>query len=58
MLSRVRGVLLDVSPLRESRDFRLLEVGQIVSNLGTQVALVALPVQIFVISHSALWSGY
>jgi MFS family permease len=57
MLSRVRAVLLDVSPLRESRDFRVLVLGQIVSNLGTQVALVALPFQIFVISHSAFLVG-
>jgi MFS family permease len=57
MLALLRRVSIDVSPLRESREFRLLELGQIVSNLGTQAALVALPFQIFVISHSATLVG-
>lgn len=57
MLSRLRGLALDVSPLRESRDYRLLFAGQVVSNLGTQAALVALPFQIFVLSHSATLVG-
>jgi MFS family permease len=53
----LRRIALDVSPLRESRDFRLLMIGQIVSTLGTQVALVALPTQIFLLSHSAALVG-
>ncbi len=57
MLRLVRRIALDVSPVRESRDYRLLFVGQIVSNLGTQAALVALPFQIFVLSHSAVLVG-
>lgn len=57
MLGLLRRIAIDVSPLRESREFRLLVLGQIVSNLGTQAALVALPYQIFVISHSAALVG-
>jgi MFS family permease len=53
----LRRIALDVSPLRESRDFRLLMIGQIISTLGTQVALVALPTQIFLLSHSAALVG-
>jgi MFS family permease len=53
----VRRLPLDITPLRESRDFRLLMVGQLVSGLGTQIALVALPFQIFVLSHSAALVG-
>jgi MFS family permease len=53
----LRRLPLDVTPLRESRDFRLLMVGQLVSGLGTQIALVALPFQIFVLSHSAALVG-
>ena len=53
----LRRVALDVSPLRDSRDFRLLMLGQVVSTLGTQVALVALPTQIFLLSHSAALVG-
>jgi MFS family permease len=57
MLRLLKRVAVDVSPLRESRDFRLLIAGQVVSSLGTQVALVALPVQIFLLSRSALLVG-
>jgi hypothetical protein len=57
MLALLRRIAIDVSPLRESREFRLLVAGQIVSNLGTQAALVALPYQIFVLSHSAALVG-
>jgi hypothetical protein len=57
MFALLRRVALDLTPLRASRDFRLLFVGQVVSNLGTQAALVALPFQIFVLSHSAALVG-
>ena len=57
MLNAVKRLALDISPVRESRDYRLLFIGQIVSNLGTQAALVALPYQIFVLSHSAALVG-
>jgi hypothetical protein len=57
MLRLLRRIAIDVSPLRASRDFRLLIIGEIVSNLGTQGALVALPYQIYVISHSATLVG-
>ncbi len=57
MLQLLKRIALDVSPVRESRDYRLLFAGQIVSNLGTQAALVALPFQIYVLSHSATLVG-
>jgi MFS family permease len=57
MLSLVKRIAVDVSPMRDSRDFRLLAIGQLVSSLGTQAALVALPYQIFVLSHSAALVG-
>lgn len=57
MLKLLKRVAVDVSPLRESRDYRLLIIGQVVSSLGSQVALVALPVQIFLLTHSALLVG-
>ena len=57
MLAGLRRIAVDLSPLRASRDFRLLVAGEIVSNLGTQAALVALPFQIYVNSHSALLVG-
>ena len=57
MLQLLKRIALDVSPVRESRDYRLLFAGQVVSNLGTQAALVALPFQIYVLSHSATLVG-
>jgi MFS family permease len=57
VLSLLRRVAIDVTPVRESRDFRLLAIGQLVSGLGTQSALVALPFQIFVLTRSAALVG-
>src|SRR3984957_4010507 len=57
MLALLRRVALDLTPVRASRDFRLLFIGQVISNPGTQAALVALPFQIFVLSHSAALVG-
>jgi predicted MFS family arabinose efflux permease len=57
MLAVLKRVAVDVSPLRASRDFRLVVAGEVVSGLGTQAALVALPYQIYVLSHSATLVG-
>ncbi len=48
---------MDVSPLRASRQFRLLTLGFMVSNLGTQAAIVALPYQVYVQTRSPLLTG-
>ena len=50
-------IAVDISALRESRDLRLLIAGNLVSGLGTQAALVALPFQIYEQTHSALLTG-
>src|SRR5207245_109400 len=47
----------DLSPLRESRSFRLLWAGQLVSLTGTQLRLVAVPYQIFLLTGSSLDVG-
>jgi MFS family permease len=49
--------LIDISPLRESRSFRLLWFGQLVSLSGTQLRLVAIPYQIYVLTGSSLDVG-
>ncbi|MCW2994800.1 MAG: transporter [Conexibacter sp.] len=54
LLSRIA---VDVTPLRESRDLRLLLGGELVTGLGTQAALVALPYQLYVETHSAFLTG-
>jgi MFS family permease len=50
-------IAVDTSALRESRDFRLLTAGSLITGLGTQATLVALPYQVFVISGSAFLTG-
>ena len=47
----------DLAPLRGSREFRLLFVGQGVSFFGSMVTYVALPYQAYRISHSSLIVG-
>ncbi len=47
----------DLSALRESRDLRLVILGNFISTLGSQATLVALPYQLYVQSHSALLVG-
>ena len=46
-----------MSPVRHSRDFRLLFSGQLVSTLGTQLTAVAVPYQVFRMTHSSLYVG-
>jgi len=53
----VPRIAVDISALRESRDLRLLIAGNLVSGLGTQAVLVALPFQIYEQTHSALLTG-
>ena len=48
---------MDLAPLRHNRDFRLLFTGQLVSTLGTQLTAVAVPYQVFRITHSSLDVG-
>ena len=48
---------MDVAPLRESRGFRLLWAGDVVSNTGWQVTTVALYVQVYELTRSAASVG-
>ncbi|MGH3441726.1 MAG: MFS transporter [Nitriliruptorales bacterium] len=52
-----RRLLLDTAPLRDSREYRLLYSGQIVSMLGRQLTVVAIPYQVFVLTRSSLLVG-
>ncbi len=56
-LSRLRGLALDVTPLRTSRPFRNLLVGDAVSVVGTQITAVAVPVQVYDQTQSNLLTG-
>ena len=50
-------ILVDTTPLRESRDFRLVFTGQLISMLGTQLTVVAIPYQVYSMTHSSLQVG-
>ena len=50
-------ILVDTTPLRESRDFRLLFIGQLISVIGTQLTVVAIPYQVYSMTHSTLQVG-
>lgn len=50
-------LLLDVEPLRQSRDYRLIFIGQAISTLGRQLTVVAAPVQVFALTDSSLAVG-
>ena len=53
----VKRLFLDTTPLRESREFRLLYIGQMVSFFGRQLTVVAIPVQVYAITESSLMIG-
>ncbi len=50
-------ILVDLRPLRESREFRLLFVGQVVSTFGAILTVVAIPYQLFHQTHSTFQVG-
>ena len=53
----LRLAAVDIDPLRRYRDFRLLFIGQVVSILGGAVRRVAMPFQIYALTHSSLAVG-
>src|SRR3954447_26715917 len=51
------GLLVDTTPLRVSRDFRRLWIGQGVSFIGSQMTTAAMPFQVYRETHSSLAVG-
>src|SRR6202043_1643184 len=49
--------VIDLAPLRRSRDLRVLVLGELVSVLGTQLTTVAVPYQVYQLTHSSLDVG-
>jgi MFS family permease len=49
--------LLDLEPLGESRDFRLLFAGQMASMFGSQLTRVAIPFEVYALTRSSLQVG-
>ena len=56
-MGRFRGIALDVTPLRESRDFRLLWTGDGISAAGSQFTRVAAAFQVYQLTGSTLMVG-
>lgn len=50
-------MLLDVTPLRIYRDYRLLFFGQLVSALGSMISYVAIPYQVYQLTKSSFYVG-
>ena len=48
---------VDLAPLRESREFRLLFIAQGVSFAGSMITYVAIPFQVYELTHSSLVVG-
>jgi MFS family permease len=53
----LRSLAVDVAPLRESREFRLLFIGQGVSFAGSMITYVAIPFQAYQLTRSSLVVG-
>src|SRR5262249_11120124 len=53
----VAGLLLDLSPLRSSRAFRTLWLSQLATTARRQLVVVAVPFQVYVLTHSSLAVG-
>jgi MFS family permease len=50
-------MFLNLAPLRKHRDYRLLYTGQLVSMFGSMITYVAVPYQVFELTHSSFKVG-
>ena len=57
MSGRLRRIAIDVTPLRVSRDFRLLWTGSLISALGSQFVRVGLYIQVYALTGSPAQVG-
>src|SRR4051812_22228469 len=55
--SMKRRIAVDLGVLRGNRGLRLLIAGELISGLGSQAALVAVPFQIYTLTHSPALVG-
>ncbi len=54
---RIGAIVIDLAPLRESRDFRLLLTGRLVTSAGDAVATAAASWQVYALTRSSLAVG-
>ena len=55
--AQARGMAVDATPLRQSRDFRWLWFGDVFATIGRQIPLVAIPLQVYALTSSSLVVG-
>jgi MFS family permease len=53
----LKALALDISPLKASREYRLLYFGQFVSAFGSAISYVVLPWQMYQLTRSSLYVG-
>jgi MFS family permease len=52
-----RRIFIDLDPLRESSGFRFLFAGQLVTTVASALTMVAVPYQVYALTHSSLQVG-
>lgn len=57
LVGKLRRHRIDLTPLRTSADFRRLFVGQALSEFGTQITFVAVPLQVYIRTRSTAMVG-
>jgi MFS family permease len=57
LVSAARALAVDVSPLRDAPDYRRLLAGQLVSMIGRQLTIVAVPYQVYLLTRSSFAVG-
>lgn len=57
MRSRLRAVVTDIRPLRHSADYRRLFFGNTVAQLGQQIAVVTIAIQVYALTGSSFAVG-
>jgi MFS family permease len=57
LVGRLRRHRIDLTPLKASADFRRLFVGQALSEFGTQITFVAVPLQVYLRTRSTAMVG-
>jgi MFS family permease len=50
-------MFLNLAPLKKHRDYRLLYTGQLVSMFGSMITYVAVPIQVYGLTHSSFMVG-
>ena len=50
-------MFIDLTPLKISRDYRLLFIGQLISFFGTMMTFIVVPVQMYQLTKSNLYVG-